>query len=259
MTLREDLRLEVPLVSCTLLENYIETGSEKTPSKVDIGPVLSVVSSNPVDGLRMRIGAKTTAHLMPHFFVEGYLARGKKSHKTYYEAKATWSLNRKAYLPHEFPMRTLSVSSAYDVAAASDRYLRYGKDNVFQVIRSNPTELMYFYKRQAADFTWETAYGLRASLGVKLEKTMPAGRLTYTRLADGVELPKMRTTEVSLSLNYQPGQTFITSKEQRFEASRNAALRGKPQCAPLHAEPHRGAERRAGQHPRQTAHGTEPV
>ncbi len=206
----------------TLLENYIETGSAKTPSKVDIGPVLSLVSSNPVDGLRMRIGAKTTAHLMPHFFVEGYLARGKKSHKTYYEAKATWSFNRKAYLPHEFPMRTLSVSSAYDVAAASDRYLRYGKDNVFQVIRSNPTELMYFYKRQAADFTWETAYGLRASLGVKFEKTMPAGRLTYTRLADGVELPKMRTTEVSLSLNYQPGQTFITSKEQRFEASRNA-------------------------------------
>lgn len=204
------------------LENYVETGSSKTPSKLDLGPVTAMVSRNEVDGLRFRFGGKTTAHFNPHFFLEGYYAKGNKSGKHYYGAKATYSLNKKAYMPHEFPMRTISLESSSDVMAASDKYLKYGKDNVFLLIRPQKTKYLYFYNRQLLNFTWETDYGLKADIELKLEQDKPAGKMTFQRMSDGLLLDKMRTTELRLGLTYQAGQTFITSKEQRFEVNQDA-------------------------------------
>ena len=43
-----------------LVENYIETGVKGRPSKVDIGPVNTMVSTNFIDGLRTRMSAQTT-------------------------------------------------------------------------------------------------------------------------------------------------------------------------------------------------------
>lgn len=91
------------------MENYIET-SEKN-SKVDIGPFLSTFSHNFIDGLRLKVGAQTTANLSPHLFLKGYVARGMGSHKNYYSGQLTWSLNKKKYLPEEFPKRNISFQS----------------------------------------------------------------------------------------------------------------------------------------------------
>jgi hypothetical protein len=103
-----------------LAENYIETGN---PSKVDIGPVNSMVSTNFIDGLRTRISLQTTANLNRHLFWKGYAARGWRSHNNYYSSQLTWSLNKKKYLPDEFPKRNLSFLSTYDVMAPSDKFL----------------------------------------------------------------------------------------------------------------------------------------
>ena len=79
-----------------LIENFVETGN---PSKVDIGPINTMLTSNPVDGLRTRISAQTTAKLNPHWFASGYFARGWKSEKNYYKADLIYSFNKKEYLP----------------------------------------------------------------------------------------------------------------------------------------------------------------
>ena len=56
-------------VGKSLIENYIPTSIDpKNPSKLDIGPVNTAVTSNPVDGLRLRASLQTTANLNPHMF-----------------------------------------------------------------------------------------------------------------------------------------------------------------------------------------------
>ena len=52
-----------------LIENYVETGTQKHPSKVDIGPINTVISKNFIDGIRTRISAQTTANMSPHLFL----------------------------------------------------------------------------------------------------------------------------------------------------------------------------------------------
>ncbi|MGG6499388.1 UNVERIFIED_CONTAM: hypothetical protein NY603_41355, partial [Bacteroidetes bacterium 56_B9] len=45
-----------------LIENFVETGSKEHPSKVDIGPINTMISSNYIDGTRFRLSGMTTAH-----------------------------------------------------------------------------------------------------------------------------------------------------------------------------------------------------
>lgn len=203
------------------VENFIETGSSKTPSKVDLGPVNTLVSKNHVDGIRLRLSAKTTAHLSPHWFAEGYYAYGTKSHRHYYDAKLTYSFNKPEYQPIEFPIRTLSFESNRDVESPSDKFLIHNKDNVFMAFKPTKAEKMYFYNRQKLNFLWETDYGLAFGLGLKTENVEPASRMEFRRLS-GEIVTNMRSTELSLSLDFRPGQIYINSKQRRVEANLNA-------------------------------------
>ena len=147
-----------------LMENYIETGKK---SKVDIGPVTSMLSSNFIDGLRTRFGAQTTANLNRHLFWKGYVAHGWKSKNTYYNAEMTWSLNKKKYTPEEFPKRNISFQSTYDVMSPSDKFLSTDKDNVFTAWKWAKADKMMYYKRQKLTFEREEQWGLRTQFRIK--------------------------------------------------------------------------------------------
>ncbi|AKU69925.1 DUF5686 and carboxypeptidase-like regulatory domain-containing protein [Prevotella fusca] len=211
----------VMFASKALIENFIETGSEKTPSKVDLGPVNTFVSKNFVDGIRLRASARTTAKFNPHWFFEGYYAYGTKSHRSYYDAKVTYSFNKPDYQPIEFPVRTISVESSRDVESPSDKYLKHNKDNIFMTFRPVKVEQMYFYDRQKISFMWETSYGLATSLELRTESNQPTGKLVYEKM-DGTLVDKLRMTEVILGFNFRPGQTYVNSKQKRMEVNLDA-------------------------------------
>ena len=73
-----------------VIENFVETGTQKTPSKVDIGPINTMLTSNFIDGLRTRISAQTTANLDSNLFLSGYYAHGWNSKKNYYSGTVTY-------------------------------------------------------------------------------------------------------------------------------------------------------------------------
>ena len=204
-----------------LVENFIETGNEDKPSKVDLGPVNTFISKNFVDGIRLRASARTTAKFNPHWFFEGYYAYGTKSHQNYYDAKVTYSFNKPEYQPIEFPIRTISIESNRDVESPSDKYLKHSKDNIFMTFRPVKVEKLYFYNRQRIKFEWETNYGLATSIGLSTESNRPTGKLIYEKM-DGSLVDRIRLTELSLSLDYRPGQSYVNSKQRRMEVNLDA-------------------------------------
>ena len=211
----------VIFASKALIENFIETGSEDKPSKFDIGPVNTFISKNLVDGIRLRASARTTAKLNPHWFFEGYYAYGTRSHRSYYDAKVTYSFNKPEYQPIEFPIRTISFESTSDVESPSDKYLKHNKDNIFMTFRPVKVEQMYFVNRQKINFNWETDYGLATSLELRTESNRPTGKLVYEKM-DGTLVDKLRVSEVSLGFNYRPGQSYVNSKQKRMTVNLDA-------------------------------------
>lgn len=206
-----------------LAENYVETGN---PSKVDIGPINSMLSTNFIDGLRTRISLQTTANLNRHVFWKGYVARGWKSHKTYYSSQLTWALNKKKYLPDEFPKRNLSFLSTYDVISPSDKFLPTDKDNVFTAFKWAKVDKMMFYNRQQLTFEYEQMYGLRTLFSIKTEKNDAAGNMRFTPLSYHESLASigLRTTELRAEIEYSPGALYTNSKQRRLKVNREAPI-----------------------------------
>lgn len=199
-----------------LVENYVETSGTKENNKFDIGPINTIVSSNFVDGLRLRLSGRTTARLNPHLFWTGFYAYGTKSRRHYYGSELTYSFNRKKNAWFEFPQQSITFESSYDVMSPADKFLLHNKDNAFMAFRTQKVEQMYLYNRQHLRFNFETLWGLSFNGGIKAESNQPMGDLVFSKLADGSLVHKIRTTEVSLGVKYSPGQTFVNTKQQRL-------------------------------------------
>ena len=199
-----------------LIENFVETSGPGKRSKFDIGPVNTVVSTNFVDGIRFRLSGQTTAALNPHLFWKGYIARGLDTKKTYYSSQVAYSFNKKQYQPSEFPIRSLTFTTAYDVMSPSDKFLHTDKDNVFTAFRWQKVDQLYFYNRQELKFDWETEDGFRTLFSMKTESNEHAGEMHFNRVSDGVDVKKIRTSEMSLGFVYCPGRTYVNTKQHRL-------------------------------------------
>ena len=202
-----------------LIENFVETGDVNHPSKFDIGPVNTMISKNFIDGYRFRLSGQTTANLNKHWFASGYIARGIDSKKTYYDGQLTYSFNKKEYLPREFPKRTSTFSSSYDVMAPSDKYMPTDKDNVFTAFKWTTVDKMMFYNRQKLAFEYEQEWGLKTLAYIKREVNEAAGNIEFGR-------QKLNTTELSLQLQLAPGRTYINTKQRRLPINLDAPVFG---------------------------------
>ncbi|GAY27966.1 membrane protein [Prevotella sp. MGM1] len=202
------------------IENFVETGN---PSKVDIGPINTMLTSNFVDGFRTRITAQTTAKLHKQLFLSGYYAHGWGSHKNYYKGEFVYSFNKKEYLPREFPKRTLTLMSTYDVCSPSDKFMHTDKDNVFTSFKWAKVDKMMFYNRQQVTFEREEDWGFKTTVGLKTEENVPCGEL-YFRPLSTLENTKIRTTELRAELRFAPGETFINTKQRRLKINLDAPV-----------------------------------
>ncbi len=211
-----------------LIENYLETGLATRPSKVDIGPVNTFVSSNFIDGFRLRLGGQTTANLNKHVFLKGYYAHGFSSKRNYYNAELTYSFNPKKYLPDEFPRRTVTVSSTYDVCSPSDKFISADKDNVFTSLKWTKVDKMMFYRRHQLTLEREELCHLRMTLAAKVEEYEAAGNLFFMPMAQS-GLPQavpvtLKTAELRAELRYAPGEKFVVTKRHRRELNHDAPI-----------------------------------
>ena len=207
------------------IENFVETGTKEHPSKVDIGPVNTMISNNYIDGLRLRMSSQTTANLNPHLFFKGYYAYGFKDHRSKYMGEVEYSFNKKEYLPREFPKNSITFSYQYDVMSPTDKFLKTDKDNVFVSFKTSTVDQMSYVRNIALKYENETQFGLKTTVEVKHSTDEPTGGLAYITNDDQKTLvPEIQTMEASLAFRYAPGETFVNTKQRRIPVSFDAPV-----------------------------------
>lgn len=207
------------------IENFVETGTKDNPSKVDIGPVNTMISNNYIDGLRLRMSAQTTANLNPHLFLKGYYAYGFKDHRSKYMGEVEYSFNKKEYLPREFPKNSITFSYQYDVMSPTDKFLKTDKDNVFVSFKTSTVDQMSYVRNIALKYENETQFGLKTTVEVKHSTDEPTGGLAYITNDDQKTLvPEIQTMEASLAFRYAPGEIFVNTKQRRIPVSFDAPV-----------------------------------
>lgn len=223
----------VLFVAKAFIENFVETSTDPhRPSKIDIGPVNTIVSQNFVDGFRLRASAQTTANLSRHWFLKGYAAYGFKDHRWKGMGEVTYSFNPKGYLPREFPVNNLTFTYNRDVMSPSDKFLPTDKDNVFTSFKWTTVDHMMYYEyfRLLWDREWDN--GLRFKAQLRTQQDEPTAALFYQSL-DGGAAPgqndagrrhKLRTNDLGVELTYRPGVTWVNTKQRRIPTNHDAPI-----------------------------------
>ncbi len=219
-------------IAKAFIENFVETSvNPDKPSKVDIGPVNTMITHNFVDGLRLRASAQTTANFNKHLFLKGYMAYGFKDHKWKGMGEVTYSFNKKAYLPREFPVNNLTFNYSRDVMSPSDKFLPTDKDNVFTSFKWTTVDHMMYYETYKLLWDREWGNGLRFNVQVRTSKDTPTASLFYQPLhQEGISQdaslyhPYIRTYDLSLGLRFQPGAKWVNTKQRRIAANNDAPI-----------------------------------
>ena len=214
-----------------LIENFVETGSKKHPSKFDFGPINTMITSNYVNGTRFRLSGMTTGNLHPHWSFSGYGAYGTRDKKWFYSGQAAYSFNKREYVLWEFPKHYLAFQYTYDVMSPMDKYLATDKDNMFVGWKWTTVDQMSYMRDATLTYELETNTGFSVKAMARHRNDQPAGMLQYwknngTTPGEWDEkntlVHDITTTELGLTLRYAPGETFVNTKQRRVPVSLDA-------------------------------------
>lgn len=208
-------------VVVTLISGYIPT-KEKN-SKFDFGPMNTTISGNPVEGMRLRVGGMTTAHLSKNLFSRGYLAYGLKDKKMKYQAELEYSFNDKKYHSMEFPIHSIKASHSYDVDQIGQHYFFTNADNVFLAIKRQSNDKMTYLRSSNLQYKLETQSGFSVTAGFKYDTQEATKWLPFVD-GYGNIYKKYHEASFNLTLRYAPGEKFYQTKNYRIPINLDAPV-----------------------------------
>ena len=130
--------------------------------------------------------------------------------------ETTTDPNKKKLSPFEFPRRNIAFETSYDVMSPSDLNLIHNKDNVFMTLRSSSQNEMYRYNRQRLSFEWETEAGWRYTANVQTQSNETKGELHFMPVDGSDEVKKIRLTDATVGITWNPGVTYVNTKRTRL-------------------------------------------
>lgn len=210
-----------------LFTGYIPT-TEVAP-KFYYGPMNASISGNTLEGVRLRTGGMTSAHLNPHLFLRGFAAYGTRDRKVKYLAELEYSFKRKKEYANEFPIHSLRFHSEYDVNQYGQHYLYTNKDNVFLMLKRKPNDQLGYEAKHQLIYTHEYHNNFSWKAMARYHRYESTHLIPFRRsLTDGSVKPfkTINTGEVELQLRYAPKEKFVQTQWNRFPVSKDYPIFG---------------------------------
>lgn len=203
-----------------LEKGYVGTGS---PSRVDLGPLNTLVSFNDVEGVRLRVGGMTTAWLSKRFFMRGYGAYGTRDHRFKGGGELEYSFVDKKYHSREWPMHAVRLSASYDLDQIGQHYLFTNTDNIFLSLKRAPSDKVTYRLKISADYILERRSGFALEAGFSWQRQTQSRWLPFTR-PDGLNIKSYTQAAFRLKLSYSPDQQFYQMASMRLPINLDAPI-----------------------------------
>lgn len=203
-----------------LVTGYIKTGRR---SRFDIGPINTLLSTNPVEKVRFRIGGTTTANLSPHIFASGYVAYGTHDRKWKYKAELEYSFYRKKYHRNEFPVNSIRATHMFDLDMIGQHYDFTNPDNVFLSLKRKKDMLVTYRHLTKLEYTLELNNHLSFSAWAQHIRQDASPWLPFIT-GEGRIVPYYRRSTIGTSFRYAPGEKIFLEKDSRTPINRDAPV-----------------------------------
>ena len=197
---------------------YVRTGTE---SKIDLGPVNTLVSHNTLEGYRFRLGGLTTANLSKRLFARGYMAYGTRDHKLKYSGELEYSFHDKVYHSREFPVHSLRLSHTYDVNMLGQDFAFTNPDNMFLSFKRHDDYQINYLRTTAIDYTLELANNFSVVASLKHQRQEESRYMKFVT-PYGRRFSHYNETSVGVQRRYSPGEKIYQKMTQRIRINDDA-------------------------------------
>lgn len=206
-----------------LVSGYVATTRDPKKSKIDIGPVNTIISHNEVEGYRLRAGGMTTANLSPHWFGRGFVAYGTRDHKVKYSGEAEYSFNSKKYHSREFPIHSLRFTHLYDINQIGQHYLFTNPDNFVLSIKRMKDDLVTYHRETKLLYTLETHSNFTLTAELKHARQEATPWVPFVN-GEGRAFGHYQETSLTVGLRFAPGEKFYQTKSYRIPVNLDAPV-----------------------------------
>lgn len=186
------------------------------------GPVNTTVSYNALEGLRLRVGAMSSAYLSPYVFGRFYVAHGFRDHRWKYMGELEYSFKKKKEHPNEFPIHSLRLHYESDIYQYGQNYLFTNKDNFILSLKRQKDDKLAYVRKAEFTYTHELRNHFSYTLTLRHRTDLPSHFIPFERTAliDGATVSThekhLIQSEAELFLRYAPKEKFTQSKWNRY-------------------------------------------
>jgi hypothetical protein len=194
------------------------TAGYKSAGKLEIGPIGSFYSFNPVEGNKFLFGGRTTTRLSTRYYGESYLAYGLKDQRWKYYLSGTYSINNHSI--YTYPFNYIQASFVRDTRnPGEENIFAEGNGFLYSFSRGDNSKWLY---NDIFKLTYIHEFGNHYSydFGMKYWNQQPAGSIQYLYepspdLFDSIR--QIKTSEMSLTLRWAPHEQFYQGKSTRSD------------------------------------------
>jgi hypothetical protein len=182
----------------------------------EVGPLNAFYSFNPVEGLRLRLGGRTTTKFNPNIYLENYVAYGFKDEKWKYYAAVAYSFNHSSI--YAYPLNYLKISYQHDTKIPGQELQFVVEDNFLLSFKRGKNDRWLYNDIFKAEYVKEFGKNFSYTVAFKNWKQTPAGIISYVK-PNGttlIDVPNLTTSEVSVELTWSPRRQFYQGKRFRI-------------------------------------------
>jgi len=181
------------------------------------GPYASTISYNTTEGLRFRVGGRTSNAFSTRLMLDGYLAYGTSDQNMKYHAGFMYMLGK-------MPDRVLSGSYKYDLEQLGAGKNAFSEDNIMNsIFRRNPQNKLSMVSETKGSYKheWFTGFNNTLTLSNRRIFTLEgAGIMLYDPVShDYVLTDQITTTEIALDLHYGYREKVLAGEFERSVVS----------------------------------------
>ena len=190
-----------------LADYYIVTGP------VELGPYYTTISGNPVEGLRLRLGGRTSNNFSTRIMPGGHIAYGFRDNRLKYGL----------YLDYMFstnPRRTAEISYYHDIRQLGKSENAFLDDNYMtSILRRNPNNKLTMVDQFKAYYEHEWALGFSNTLKFNYQTIYGTAYVplnNYSSEGDTGANSSLTSAEITFSTHFAYREKFLWGKFERI-------------------------------------------
>lgn len=196
--------------------SLLVSGYTKIGPNFEIGPVNTFYSFSPLEGLRLRLGGRTTLNFSENLEIENYIAYGFKDKRFKGYLGFSYALGKGNL--NQFPVRRLRVSAQREVKIPGQELQFVQEDNILLSFKRGTNDKYLYNTNFAVEFRNEFRNHFTFEVGYRNWLQAPALNLEYIKQNNNGELEQVeeiRTSELNVLLRWAPNEKFYQGKTYR--------------------------------------------